>query len=91
MMYEVFEKRRKGLYVSPQDIWYYNGGWRTDYGLEDKLTKQEELEVADFIANLKIYHKFPECMDYKNIVLVHAACPSIVKDECDIRLKDNNI
>ena len=91
MMYEVFEKRRKGLYVSEHNDWYYNGGWRTDYGLEDKLNDKDKiLEVVDFISNLKIYHKFPETIDYQNIVLVHAACPAIIKDECDIKLKDNN-
>ena len=91
MMHDVFEKRRKGMYVSPIDAWYRNGGYKTDSGLERLLNDRDKiLEVADFISNLKIYHKFQECMDYKNIVLVHAACPAIVKDECDIRLKDNS-
>ena len=90
MMHDVFEKRRKEMYA-PIELWYRNGGYKTDSGLERILNDRDKiLEVADFISNLKIYHKFPECMDYKNIVLVHAACPAIVKDECDIRLKDNS-
>ena len=91
MMYELFEQRKKGLYVPPYNQWYRNGGWRTDNGLGDILNDKDKiLEVVDFIANLKIYQKFPETIDYQNIVLVHAACPIFVKDECDIRLKDNN-
>lgn len=91
MMYEVFEKRKKDLYVPPYNTWYLNGGWRTDNGLLEILKEKDKImEVVDFVANLKIYHKFPETIDYQNIVLVHAACPIFVKDECDIKLKDNN-
>ncbi len=92
MMYEMFEKRRKNLYIPPINDWYRNGGGVTDYGLSSLLNKDKDkiFEVVDFISNLKIYHKFPETIDYKNIVLVHAACPVIVKDDCDITLKDNN-
>ena len=58
MMYELFEQRKKGLYVPPYNQWYRNGGWRTDNGLGDILNDKDKiLEVVDFIANLKIYQK----------------------------------
>ncbi len=91
MMFDVFEKRRKGAYVSPQDDWFLNGGWVTDYGLEDRFTNQnDELEAVDFISNLKIYHKFEEKIGGKPIVLVHASCPLDVKDECNLKIKDGD-
>ena len=91
MMHEVFEKRRKGIRVSYFNDWYDNGGCVTDTGLSDTLKSIEEVDkVADFVSNLKIYHKFEEKINGKPIVLVHAACPDIIKDECDMRIKDNN-
>ena len=88
---QTFEKRKKGIRVPLYNNWYQNGGWQTDFGLGDILKTNEELfEVADFISNLKIYQKLEETIDYQNIVLVHAACPAIVKDECDVKLKDNS-
>ena len=91
MMYDVFQRRRKEIYVPPYDRWFYNGGVITDESLNEKLKDKDKiLEVVDFIGNLKLYHKFPEVMDYKNIVLVHAACPINVKDECDLKLKEYN-
>ena len=91
LMHEVFEKRRKNKHVSDFNDWYNNGGWITDDGLEYLLGDNDKiLEVADFVSNLKIYHKFSEQINGKNIVLVHAACPRKVNDECDIRIKDDN-
>ena len=91
MMHEVFERRRKGKHVSDFNDWYNNGGYITDFGLEAILDDRDKiLEVADFVANLKIYHKFTEKIKGKNIVLVHAACPLQVADECPLRIKDNN-
>ena len=92
MMYEVFEKRKKEIYVPTYNDWFLNGGLVTDDDLAIRFDydKDKILEVVDFISNLKIYHKFPETIDYKNIVLVHASCPIFVKDECDIRIKDND-
>ena len=90
MMHEVFEKRKKGKKAKRSD-WFYNGGKITDEGLNNIIKDKEKiLEIADFISNLKIYHKFEEKYDEKNIVLVHARCPLKVKDKCDLRIKDNN-
>ena len=90
MMYECFEKRKKGI-TTCNDPWFDNGGWRTDYGLEDRFkTCEEELEAIQFINDLKIYHKFEEKIGDKPIVLVHSAVPVIVEDECKIKLSDND-
>ncbi len=91
MMHEVFEKRRKEICVPDWNDWYDNGGWITDWGLENILvTKDKILEVADFVASLKIYHKFNEKINGKPIVLVHAACPLEVKAACPLSIKDDN-
>lgn len=91
MMYEVFEKREKGKRVSFLDDWFNNGGYYTDWGLDDLgLSKKDRTEIFKLISNLKIYHKFNEKIGDKPIVLVHASCPEIVRDECNMRIKDNN-
>ena len=91
MMYQVFEKRKKYIPVGDDNDWYDNGGWVTDYGLDDILiTDKEIFKVADFVSKLKIYHKFSEKINGKNIVLVHAAIPLTVKDECNLRISDDN-
>ena len=90
MMHEVFEKRKKGIHVFVFDDWFNNGGNITDYGLEEKLDydKDKIYEVADFVSNLRIYHKFEEKINGKPIVLVHAAClPDINLNK---RIKDND-
>ncbi len=90
LMYQLFEERKKGKNTYHNN-WYDNGGDITDCKLEEKLKSKEKiLEVADFIANLKIYQKLEEKIDGKNIVIVHAACPITVKDSCDLKIKDNN-
>ena len=92
MMHEVFEKRKKGIYVPNHNHWYHNGGRVTDDSLANTLNDKDKiLEVASFISNLKIYQKFNEVINNKNIVLVHASSPLNVKNECDIQIKDLNL
>ena len=88
MMYEACIRRMKGFCIY-RDDWYYNGGLITDDLLQEKVNKEEYIDIIHFISNLKIYHKFQETMNNKNIVLVHAACPLEVKDKCDLLLKDD--
>ena len=91
MMYEVFEKRRKRVYVREHNDWYLNGGRVTDNKLTTLLGDRDKiLEVVDYVANLKIYHKFNEKCNGKNILLVHASSPIKIKDECDIKISDLN-
>ena len=91
MMHQVFLKRQKNINVSYFNDWYNNGGAITDDGLSEKLDNTDKiLEVAHFVSNLKIYHKFKETINGKSIVLVHSACPSNINDICDIRIKNNN-
>lgn len=92
LMYQIFDKRKKNITVSQYNDWYVNGGWVTDCRLKDILgyNKEKILEVADFISNLKIFHMFDEKILGKNIVLVHAACPTDIVYNSDICIKDNN-
>lgn len=91
MMIETFRRRVKGLYTDKDD-WFFNGGHVTDDELSKLLNydKNKILEVVDYLCNLKLYQKFEEKQKNKPIVLVHAMCPLKVKDECDIKLGDNN-
>ena len=90
LMYEAFEKRKKQIFSYDND-WYYNGGYITDNNLDEILDDKEKiLEVVDFVSELPIYHKFEEKINNKNIVLVHAANPRKVKDECQIKIKNKD-
>ena len=91
MMYQVFEKRKKSIYVPYYNDWYSNGGYITDDGLYDILKdKNKILEVADFVSNLKIYHKFEEMIDDKPILLVHACYVKAIDNNVDLKIKDDN-
>lgn len=70
-------------------VWFSNGGGVTNDKIQELLDKKERLELLKFISELDIYHKFNEKIDDKNIVLVHAKCPHVVNDICDLKLKDN--
>lgn len=88
MMMETFQGRQKGKVSSHQE-WYDNGGEITDKALERAVqTKDNLLEIVDFISNLKICQPLEEKMSGKEMVLVHAACPLDVEKVKDKRLKD---
>lgn len=95
MMYDVYKRRISGRCDLPYTSWFMpcNGGYKTDKKLEEEFKGNKEglIEIFDFISNLKIYHKFNEKINGKEIVLVHAACPLNVKDECDLKIKDSFI
>ena len=92
LMHKEYRKRKKGKPFTPFNNWYDSGGMITDDMLWELLNYDESkvMEVVDFVNNLKIYHKFPEKINNKPIVLVHAACPKTVKDECTMLIKDND-
>jgi len=91
LMYDSIGDWIKTNKYDPFDNWHENGGWVTDYNLQEILDNKGKLyDIYEYISNLKIYHKFKEKVCDKQIVLVHAACPSTIKDECDIRIKDKN-
>lgn len=91
LLMHMFFIDRKNLIDKYYNNWFFNGGMSTYYDLEDNTKDDEELlKVADFVSNLKIYHKFEEKINNKNIVLVHASSNINIKDECDLRIKDNN-
>ena len=90
LMYKEFNKRKKGL-SSYYNDWYHNGGYITDEGLYETLKDEDKIEeVVEFISNLKLYHKFNERIGNKEILLVHAASPLKVLDECNLKIKNNN-
>ena len=67
------------------EIWNEYNGYTN---LECYIDFEEQVQLCDFISNLKLYHKFKETINEKEIVLVHAKCPSVVKDVCDLKIKD---
>ncbi len=90
MMYEAFLKRKEGTLNFWND-WYFNGGYITDKGITKTFRDKDTLEeVGEFIGSLRIYHKFQEKIGNKRIVLVHAACPMIVKDHCNMLIKEKS-
>ena len=90
MMYEFFKNLKKNRATYFND-WYDNGGAITDNELQEMLHDDDKIyEIARYIGNLKIYEKFPETLNKKNIVLVHAACPEIIKDNCRLTIKRAN-
>ena len=92
LMHQIYEKRKKNIVAFYDNIWYENGGWTTEYGLEKIFGCDEEkyLDVANFVSNLKIFHMFDEKMLGKNIVLVHAACPVDIVCNSNTCIKDDN-
>lgn len=67
------------------DVWDLNNSYMTKSGLSS-LSEKELSEITNFIGNLDIYHKFSEKVDGNNVLLAHAAAPSVVLDWCDLRL-----
>ena len=89
LMYESYKKNNSDIIT--YDDWYSVGGDITDDALWEKLNDHSKiLEIVNFISNLKIYHKFNEKINNKNIVLVHAACPFRVDNECNLKIRDDN-
>ena len=88
MMYKYYQEKIKGK-IDNFNIWYENGGYITDYALEDLLSDREILEVIDFIGNQDLYYLFKEKINQKNIVLSHSACPKNPKIK-SIKIKDNH-
>lgn len=91
MMYQASLSMKNNEWPNHTDWFCGNGGNITAHKLDEIISKSEKLKLIDFISNLKIYHKFDETINNKNIVLVHAKCPEIVKDECDLKICDNNL
>jgi serine/threonine protein phosphatase 1 len=91
LMYDYFKKKKRGASTF-LDHWHNNGGTVTENGLLELLNYKESklYEIADFVSNLKIYHKFNERINDKRIVLVHSACPEEVEDICSLRVKDED-
>ena len=88
MLYQDSLERVKGIW--PQNtIWHDNGGCNTLSGLLNLDTVRLN-KIVNFVSNLKLYYKFTETLDGKNIVLVHAKCPDKVLYNCPLRIKSDN-
>ncbi len=70
-----------------ENLWYYNSGDKTEKDILNKYLDKKD-DLIELISNLKIFHKFEEKLNNKNILLVHAACiPNI---NLNLKIKDNN-
>ena len=90
LMYKFFKDYEKN-HLNYFNDWYHNGGYITDDGLHEILDTDDKInEVVNFVSNLNIYHKFKEKINNKPIVLVHSACPHVVDDICNMKIKDDD-
>ena len=73
--------------------WFDNGGYMTAYGFEwlydVDILNDVFNDTLKFVSKLKLYHKFEEKLNDKRIVLVHAKCPSVVLNKCNITVDDD--
>ncbi len=89
LLYQAHLRRNKDGSFPKFSDWYLNGGKKLGIVIE-QLSSDEQSQIITFISNLKIYNKFPEKIQGRNVLLVHAAAPKIVKDKCDLTIQDNN-
>lgn len=90
MMYEALLNRKPGQSVDTWCNWLNNGGWIIE-GELDALEDDSMLDrYRDFLGELEIYKRFDEKIKDNNILLVHAASPRDIYDECHLKIKDNN-
>lgn len=92
MMYQALKERKPGQSINHFSRWMNNGGWVIEGeldALEDNAEEKIEF-IKNFLGELKIYKKFNEIIDGNNILLVHAQAPEIIKDECDMFIKDDD-
>ena len=88
MMYKALRNYRGDSLPLDFNWMYRNGGNITIDTLKILVNDRELIDIVEFISNLKLYHKFDEVMNKKNIVLVHAKCPTIVEDNCPYTIRD---
>ncbi len=92
MMYQALLKRKPGGSIDHWCDWMNNGGWV----IEAELDALEDEILIDnlykpFLGELEIYKEFDEKINGNNILLVHAAPPKDVYDNCHLKIKDNNL
>ena len=92
LMWQAYEEYKDAMWAANSN-WRLNGGFPTAAYISDEYASSlsKRAEIANFVGNLKIYHKFEEKMEGKNIVLVHAKCPVNASFDCDLRIKDDGI
>ena len=88
MLWQDSLNRVNGIWPS-NTTWHENGGDITLENMKDELSTYQINRLVNFVGNLKLYYKFAEKLDGKNIVLVHAKCPDKVLYNCHLRIKDD--
>ncbi|MBQ9019006.1 MAG: hypothetical protein IJ097_01675 [Bacilli bacterium] len=89
MMWQALKERKPGKAVRRWCNWMCNGGWVVEGELD---SREESLtnELFAFLGKLKIYHKFEEKVRDDNVLLVHAQAPKNIKEECHLKISDDN-
>lgn len=66
-----------------------NMGYTTANYLKKNYTKEEIINLCEFVGNLNIYHKFVEMINDKPILLVHAACVYSILEDKKLKIRDD--
>ena len=91
MMYSALSHKLKRGSYKRFDNWFSksNGGKIIAEKLEQEPKEKTE-EIVEFINDLDIYQSFPETINNKPIILVHAQPPLKVQEICHLKIGDNN-
>ncbi len=84
MMYHHFTDKYR---TDRDNIWYYNDGDKTEEDINKKYIDKKD-DLIELVSNLKVFHKFEEKINNKNIILVHAG--TIPHINLDLKIKDDN-
>ena len=91
MMFQALSNRKPNKTISHFSDWMLNGGEYIE-GELDSLENYEEKceEFKTFAGSLKIYKRFDDYIAGNRLLLVHAQAPDDIKDDCDMKISDNN-
>ena len=67
-----------------------NSGYITANYLKKHCSRDEVVQLCNFVGNLNVYHKFIEQLNDKLILLVHACCVYPILDDKIIKIKDTS-
>ncbi len=67
-----------------------NMGYITADYLKKYCTREEVVDLCEFVGNLNIYHKFMETINDKPILLVHACCIHSILEDKELKIRNND-